>query len=136
MNIEKEIRKKVRSILKEYITNSDLKSVDSFADSLFSDVGIDVAFTKHFVDRVNDLRNGKDITPEELKDLFKKEYEKYGETISKLPIGSERVMTDLNTNINIPFALSWDNKSPDMNLVTKTVMRKKDFKSTVPKLPV
>lgn len=136
MSAEKEIRKKVRSILKEYITNSDLKSVDSFADSLFSDVGIDVAFTKHFMDRVNDLRNGKDITPEELKNLFKKEYEKYGETISKLPIGSERVMTDLDTNINIPFALSWDRKSPDMNLVTKTVMRKKDFKSTVPKLPV
>lgn len=136
MNAEKIIRKQIRKILKEYITNSDLKSVDYFADSLFSDLGIDVAFTKHFMDRVNDLRNGKDITPEELKDLFKKEYEKYGETISKLPIGSERVMTDLDTNINIPFALSWDRKSSDMNLVTKTVMRKKNFKSFVPKLSV
>lgn len=136
MNVENEIRKQVRKILMEYVTYSDLKSVDSFADELFSDLGIDVEFTKHFLDRVNDPRNGKEITPEELKDLFRKEYQKYGEMISKLPPGAERVMTDIDTNINVPFVIDWDKKSPDMEMINKTVMRKKNFKSYTPKLPV
>lgn len=129
-----EIRNLVRKTLQEYITPKDLKNVEDYADNLFSDVGVDVEFTKHFLDRVNDLRNKEDITTDELKWLYQKAHDRYANTISKLKPGEERVLTDPDTNINIPFAINWDGKSPDMDMVGKTVMRKKNFLSYTPKL--
>jgi hypothetical protein len=52
--------------LSEEITKVDLGQVEKFADKLFSQVGIDVEFTRHFLDRANDKRNGKDINVAEL----------------------------------------------------------------------
>lgn len=127
-------RQIIRKVLKEFITPGELKNVERYADNLFSDIGVDVEFTKHFLDRVNDLRNKVDITPEELKDLYLKTYKKYNETIPMLKPGEERVITDPETNINIPFVMNWDGRSPELDLINKTVMRKKDFKSYTPKL--
>jgi hypothetical protein len=133
--MEKKTRQLVRKILfKEYITPKNLKSVENYADELFSNVGVDVRFTRHFIDRVNDIRNEKDITPEELKWLYQKAYDKYANTISKIPSGKEAVLFDIDTQINIPFVMSWDGKSPEKDMIGKTVMRKKDFKSYDPKL--
>lgn len=129
-----EVRKLVRNTIKEYITPKDLKNVEHYADDLFSDVGVDVEFTKHFLDRVNDLRNKQDITTDELKWLYQKAHDRYANTISKLKPGEERVLTDPDTEINVPFVINWDGKSPDMDMIGKTVMRKKDFKSYTPKL--
>lgn len=128
------IRKFIRKVLNEYITSRDLKNVENYADDLFSDVGVDVEFTKHFLDRVNDIRNKQDITPEELKWLYQKAYDRYSNMISKLNPGEERVLTDPDTQINIPVVIAWDGRSPDKEMVGKTVMRKKDFKSYTPKL--
>ena len=47
--------------LHENITFSDLKRIEQYADRLFNAVGIDIAFTRHFLDRVNDARNQRDI---------------------------------------------------------------------------
>jgi hypothetical protein len=123
----KEVRKIVREVLQEFVSSLDLKDVDRFADSLFSDIGVDVEFTKHFLDRVNDPRNGKDIDPEELKLLYKKAHDKYGDKIAHLKPGQERVFNDTQTDINIPVAMNWDGKSPNMDMIAKTVMRKKNF---------
>lgn len=133
--MEQKLRKIIRKILfKEYITPKNLKSVRDYADDLFSNVGVDVEFSKHFFDRVNDIRNVKDITPEELKMLYKKAYEKYSNKISNIPPGKEAVLTDLDTQINIPFVMTKDSDSKNLDMVGKTVMRKKDFKSYNPKL--
>ena len=56
------------------ITQGDLSQLERFADKLFAKVGIDVEFTKHFLDRVNDERNKKQITMSELTRLFKQEF--------------------------------------------------------------
>ena len=48
------------------VTQGDLQKLEDYADRLFSRVGIDVAFTRHFLDRVNDERNPKQITVGEL----------------------------------------------------------------------
>ena len=127
-----ELKKIIRQTLNEFITQRELSSVEQYADNLFSDVGVDVEFTKHFFDRVNDIRNGEDITPEELKDLYLKAYKKYSEMIPDLKPGEERVFKDRSNNINIPFVMSWDGKSPELDMVSKTIMRKKDFKSHTP----
>jgi hypothetical protein len=112
------------------ITPSDLEALETFADRIFGKVGIDVEFTRHFLDRVNDERNGKQITASELTRLFKQEYKKWGQPIAKMGPDAEAVMKDLQTDINMPFALRWDNKNKELDLIAKTVMRKQDFKTS------
>ena len=43
----------------KFITKTDLDQIEKYADKLFAKVGIDVEFTRHFLDRVNDERNRK-----------------------------------------------------------------------------
>ena len=112
------------------ITSSDLEALETFADRIFGKVGIDVEFTRHFLDRVNDERNGKQITASELTRLFKQEHKKWGKPIAKMGPDAEAVMKDLSTDINMPFALVWDKENEELDLIVKTVMRKKDFKTS------
>ena len=44
------------------VKKSDLDQIERYADRLFASLGIDVEFTRHFMDRVNDKRNEKPIT--------------------------------------------------------------------------
>jgi hypothetical protein len=110
------------------VTQQQLDSLENVLDRVFSSVGIDVEFTKHFIDRVNDERNIRPITIKELAMLFKKEFVKYGKPIAQLGPDAQAVMKDLETDINIPFVLNWNGE--ELELVAKTVMRKKDFKSS------
>ena len=126
---------KVRDIYEE-ISQADLNQLERFADKLFSKVGIDVEFTRHFLDRVNDERNKKPISSGELTRLFKQEFKKWGRPIAQMGPDQEAVMKDLQTDINMPFALQWDSKNNELDLVAKTVMRKKDFKTSNKEFPV
>ena len=47
----------------ERVSKSDLDQIEKYADKLFAAVGIDIEFTRHFLDRVNDARNKKPIKP-------------------------------------------------------------------------
>ena len=105
----------------------DIKNLEKFADRIFADVGIDVEFTKHFLDRVNDERNDKPIVPAELTRLFKQERKRYGKPIAQMGPDNEAVMRDLQTNINMPFALVWDKDNDELDLIAKTIMRKDNF---------
>ena len=109
------------------MTKLQLKQVENYADKLFAKLKIDVEFTRHFFDRVNDARNGKQITPQELAKLFKKSFEKYGKKLSKLNPGAEAVLKDMASDINMPFVIKWDGANKEMDLVAKTVMRKRKF---------
>lgn len=131
-----EARKVVRSVLKEFMTQGELDRVENYADDLFNNVGVDVEFTAHFVDRLNDPRNGKDIESIELFDLFKKLYEKYGQKLPTLRKGTNALVNDMNSNINIPFTLVWDANKKEFDMVNKTIMRTKNFYSKDMKLKV
>ena len=48
---------------------------------------------------------------------------------------AQAVIHDMETDINMPFVLNID-RSGMLDLVAKTVMRKKDFKTSNPKLNV
>jgi hypothetical protein len=109
------------------VTAVDIQQLETFADRIFADVGIDVEFTKHFKDRVNSERNAKPIVPAELTRLFKQERKRYGKPIAQMGPDSEAVMRDLQTDINVPFALVLDKDNDELDLIAKTVMRKKDF---------
>jgi hypothetical protein len=107
------------------VTQLQLNALEKVLDRVFGNVGIDVEFTRHFLDRVNDARNVKPISIQELGMLFKKEFIKYGKPIAQLGPDAEAVMKDLSSDINIPFALNWNGK--ELELIAKTVMRKKNF---------
>ena len=109
------------------VTAVDIQQLEAFADRIFANVGIDVEFTKHFKDRVNSERNAKPIVPAELTRLFKQERKRYGKPIAQMGPDSEAVMRDLQTDINVPFALTYDKDNDELDLIAKTIMRKKDF---------
>ena len=114
------------------IKKSDLDQVEKYADRIFASLGIDVEFTRHFLDRVNDKRNVKQITPAELTRLFKQSFKKYGKKIAKLGPDAEAVINDMKTDINMPFVLNL--KGGELELIAKTVMRKKNFQTSGPKM--
>lgn len=128
----------INEILNEdaHLTQADIVELEKFADKIFAKVGIDVNFTRHFLDRVNDERNGKQITLAELTRLFKQEQKRWGKKIAQLGPDAEAVMKDLQTDINMPFVLVWDKDNEELDLIAKTVMRKKNFKHSNPGFPV
>ena len=121
--------------LTEKVSRSDLDQIEKYADKLFASLGIDVEFTRHFLDRVNDERNKKPINTAELIRLFRLTYKKYGKKIAKMNPDAEAVISDMETDVNMPFVLNLD-KDGMLDLVAKTIMRKKDFKTRNQKLRV
>lgn len=118
------------------ITQAQLNVLEGYLDKLFSSIGIDVEFTRHFLDRVNDARNKTPITIKELAILFKDTYTKYGKKIAQMGPDAQAVIKDMRSDINVPFVLNWDNGAKELDLVAKTVMRKKNFHTPNPELPL
>jgi hypothetical protein len=118
------------------ITQSMLDKLEQYLDALFSKLDIDVEFTRHFLDRANDPRNKKQITLKELAILFKDAYTKYGKKIAQMGPDAEAVIKDMRSDVNVPFVLNWDNRNQELDLVAKTVMRKKDFRTPDTELPL
>ena len=128
-------KSRLKGSIREDISKSDLDQIEKYADKLFAAVGIDVEFTRHFLDRANDERNKKPISTAELIGLFKKTYKKHGKKIPALGPDAEAVIKDMRTDINVPFVLNID-RDGMLDLVAKTVMRKQNFKTTNTELPV
>ena len=118
----------------EDVTPGELNALERVVDKAFAQVGIDVEFTRHFLDRANDTRNGEPITVQELARLFSKEIRRWGKPIAQMGPDTEAVMKDLESDINIPFALRWNGK--ELEMIAKTVMRKKDFRTSNKEFPV
>lgn len=115
--------------LDERVSPSQFQNIERFADKLFKHLGIDVEFTKHFKDRTNDKRNKPDITGQELIDFFKAAFVKHGKQIAAMKIDREGILKDIHSDVNLPFVMSFDKRNNEIDLVAKTIMRKKDFKS-------
>ena len=125
---------KLKDLINEDISMSQLNQVEKHLDKIWAKVGIDVEFTRHFHDRVNDARNGKPINTAELLRIYKQIYKKYGKPISKLSNGVNILLKDMSTDINVPVVLSWNGKELEMR--AKTIMRKKNFKSRTRKYSI
>jgi len=111
------------------IPMGDLQKIDQFADKQLNPVDI-VLTDKHFFDRLNDPRNGKEISNAELIGFFKRLAKHKKEFVEFLEKYNSVVAVDDRTNINIPF-MKQANKA-----IAKTVMRKKDFKTLNKKLDI
>jgi hypothetical protein len=118
------------------ISQSALSTLERALDSIFKKAGLDIGFTKHFLDRVNDRRNQCQITVKELMAIFNEVSKRYAARIKGKGQGFEAVIADVTSKINIPFVLKFDRKTGLMELRAKTVMRKVNFHSPDPKLSV
>ena len=125
---------KLKDLIKEDISMSQLNQVEKHLDKIWAKVGIDVEFTRHFHDRVNDARNGKPINTAELLRIYKQIYKRYGKPISQLSKGTEILLKDMSTDINVPVVLRWNGR--ELEMIAKTVMRKKNFKSRTRKYSI
>ena len=119
----------------EFISHKDLDSIERYADKLFNTIDVDIEFTKHFFDRVNDARNGKPISTSELIDLFRRTYKQHKDEIASMSDKIEEVIFDMRSDINIPFVINIT-KNGELDLVTKTIMRKHNFKTYTKKMEV
>jgi len=111
------------------IPMGDLQKIDTFADKKLNPMDV-VLTDKHFFDRLNDPRNDKEISSAELIGFFKRLSKKKKDFLDFLDTYNSVVAVDDRTNINIPF-MKQSNKA-----IAKTVMRKKDFKTTDKKLDI
>ena len=118
------------------ISRTELKEVERFADELFAALEIDIAFTHHFYDRLNDPRNGQQISVAELKELFQEMFRLLKTELSTMSLNTEAVVNDVSSRLNIPFVLVYDHRNNEVDLVAKTIMRKRNFKTHTPKYEI
>lgn len=113
------------------ITASKMKDFEKFVDRMFEKFKIDFEFTKHFGERMNDERNSPKIKLKELADLIKKIYAKNGNPLKGKP-GAEMVVKDIQSDLNMPVVVKYDEKNDEIDIVAKTIMRKKNFSTPNP----
>ena len=110
------------------MSHSQLNQIEKYAEKQLSPE--DIEFTKHFFDRVNDTRNGKEISDAELTGFFKRlarHKKQFKEFLDKY---QQIVVKDKRNGINIPFVKQAN------QIIAKTVMRKDDFQTSNPSLSV
>jgi len=111
----------------EEVSQKQIDDLEKFADRMLAKYDIDVTFTRHFVDRMNDTRNDPEIKVAELQKFFKKIQKKKGSQIKANP-DIEAVLKDMSTNLNLPVVINY--KNGDFEVVHKTIMRKKNFSTS------
>jgi len=112
----------------EEVSQKQIKDLEKFADRLLDKFGVDVEFTRHFADRMNDERNNPAITIAELQKLFKKIAKNKAKDI-KQNADSEAVLKDIQADLNLPVVIRYNKAKDEFEVVNKTIMRKKDFKT-------
>ena len=113
----------------EAVSQKQLNDLEKFADRLLAKFDVDIEFTRHFADRMNDKRNDPPITVAELQRVFKKIAKRKAKNIRQNP-DSEAVIKDLQTDLNLPVVINYDKNKEEFEVINKTIMRKKNFKTT------
>ena len=117
--------------LEEDVSQRQIDDLEKFGDRLLKKFDIDVEFTRHFADRMNDKRNDPEIKVAEIQRLFKKIAKNKGKDIKKHG-DAEAVIKDMQSDLNLPVVVNF--KDGEFEVVNKTIMRKKGFKTTSPEI--
>lgn len=113
----------------EEVTPKQLSDLEKFADRILKKFNVDIEFTRHFGDRMNDKRNDPPIKVQELQRVFKKIARNKAKNIRQNP-DSEAVIKDLQTDLNLPVVINYDRDKDEFEVINKTIMRKKNFRTT------
>jgi hypothetical protein len=120
---------KTFNALSEEVTQKQLNDVEKFADRILAKFNVDIEFTRHFADRMNDDRNKPAVSVAELQQIFKKIARKKAKDIKQNP-DSEAVIKDIQKDLNLPVVIRYNRNKEEFEVTTKTIMRKKDFKTS------
>lgn len=118
--------KRFKGFIFEEVTVKQIKDLEVFADRLLNKFDIDIEFTRHFADRMNDSRNNPEIKISELQQLFKKIAKEKGKNI-KQNADAEVVLKDIQKDLNLPVVIKYKKDRDEFEVVNKTIMRKKGF---------
>ena len=124
-----EERMSFKESLNEEVTQKQIKDLEIFADRLLNKFDVDIEFTKHFADRMNDQRNKPEIKISELQQLFKKIAKSKAKNIKDNP-NAEVVLKDIQKDLNLPVVISYKRDRDEFEVVNKTIMRKKNFSTS------
>lgn len=116
-----------QEFITEKFSQRDFINLEEVLDQIFKKLNIDIEFTQHFKDRLNDTRNGKEITQAEIISTFNKTYQKYGQQFKTLSHDYQAVINDINNDLNIPFIIK--HRNGYFELLAKTIMRKPNFQT-------
>jgi len=122
-----EMKKKTKEMQKESVSQREVNDLEKFADRILKKYDVDIEFTKHFVDRMNDPRNNPTIKVSELQKFFKKIQRNKATNIINNP-DIEAVLKDMSTNLNLPVIIK--KKGNEFEVTNKTIMRKPNFSTT------
>ena len=120
------INEDFEEMFSEDVTQKQLNDLEKFADRLLDKFGIDIEFTRHFADRMNDDRNKPAISIAELQRVFKKIAKNKAKNIRQNP-DIEAVLKDIQADLNLPIVINYDSEKDEYEVVNKTIMRKKNF---------
>ena len=116
------------AMFSEEVTQKQIQDLEKFADRLLDKFNVDVEFTRHFADRMNDDRNNPAISIPELQRFFKKVAKNKAKDIKAMG-DSEAVLNDIQADLNLPVVIKFDRNKEEFEVVNKTIMRKKNFKT-------
>lgn len=119
-------------------TQSQMATFEKVVDKLFAKFGINFDFTRHFRDRMSDARNNPCINVKELALMINKIYRKKvaGVDLLSKHVNTEVVIKDMQTDLNMPIAIEYDRSKDELRVVSKTIMRKKNFRTPNPEVKV
>lgn len=119
--------------LLELQSPAELRALEAHLDDLMRPVGLDVEFSKHFVERL--LGRDRSITGAEIIDSFTKLKQKYKQKLKsyKRKPGQRAILKDFDHDLNVIFGVT--HKGGDLpDLVNITIMRKDpdEFRTDTP----
>jgi len=120
------------------LTVAHMQAFEQFVDRMFKRFNVNFEFTKHFRERMTDSRNDPCIDMKELAGMIQKIYKKYqngDKSLSKF-VDTEAVIKDMQTDLNMPIAVEYDRKNDELVVISKTIMRKKNFRTPNPEIKV
>ena len=115
----------VSEMTENKISQSEINNLERFADRILNKYGVDIEFTRHFVDRLNDARNNPSIKVAELQKFFKKIQKNKARNIIKQNDQTDAVLKDMETNLNLPVKII--KRGNEFEVINKTIMRKPNF---------
>jgi len=126
MQTFRNLAEKLSCAIDHVVTDGDLRELTTYLNSVLKQFKANVRFTSHFLDRVNDARNDKQITVCELARIFLEAFKQHRQDFMHVKKDQwEAVLADNKTSVNVPFVLKHNGEN--LELVAKTVMRKANF---------
>ena len=110
----------------EDVSQAQLNDLEKFADRILAKFGVDIEFTRHFADRMNDPRNKPAVKVQELQQLFKRIARNKAKNIRQNP-DSQAVIKDMQNDLNLPVVINYNKDKDEFEVINKTIMRKKNF---------